>query len=50
MSKRILRKRELLDIIQGATFLGTGGGGSPKSGEVLVEGFLSGKEIDCICG
>ncbi|MBA7574653.1 DUF917 domain-containing protein [Candidatus Atribacteria bacterium 1244-E10-H5-B2] len=48
MSKRILRKRELLDIIQGATFLGTGGGGSPKSGEVLVEGFLSGKEIELV--
>jgi len=48
MSKRILRKRELLDIIQGATFLGTGGGGSPKSGGVLVEGFLSGKEVELV--
>ncbi|MEA1965051.1 MAG: DUF917 domain-containing protein [Candidatus Aerophobetes bacterium] len=48
MSRRILGKRELLDIIQGAAFLGTGGGGSPKSGEVLVEGFLSGKEIKLV--
>ncbi|RLE08468.1 DUF917 domain-containing protein [Candidatus Aerophobetes bacterium] len=48
MNKRLLGKRELLDIIQGATFLGTGGGGSPKSGEVLVEGFLSGKEVELV--
>jgi DUF917 family protein len=28
MSRSLLGKRELLDIVQGATFLGTGGGGS----------------------
>ena len=48
MSRRILGKRELLDIIQGATFLGTGGGGSPKSGEVVVERCLQGKKMELV--
>jgi len=48
MSRRILGKRELLDIIQGATFLGTGGGGSPKSGEVVIERCLQGKKMELV--
>lgn len=48
ISKRILGKKELLDIVQGATFLGTGGGGSSKAGEALVEGFFSEQEVELI--
>ncbi|MBA7549505.1 hypothetical protein ES705_41989 [subsurface metagenome] len=48
MSRRILGKRELLDIIEGATFLGTGGGGSPKSGEVVIERCLQGKKMESV--
>jgi DUF917 family protein len=48
MSRRILGEREILDIIQGATFLGTGGGGSPESGEVVYKRCLSGKKIELV--
>ena len=34
---RILRKAELLDIAQGATVLGAGGGGSPRNGLKLIQ-------------
>jgi len=47
MSKRILGEKELLDVIQGAAFLGAGGGGSPKSGEVIMR-FLLGKKVELI--
>lgn len=48
MSRRILGKQELLDIIQGATFLGTGGGGSPTTGEIVIERSLVGKKIELV--
>lgn len=34
---RFLRKENLLDIVAGATFLGSGGGGSPEDGIKLVD-------------
>lgn len=37
---RILRERELKDIVYGATFLGSGGGGSPENGMQLVKSTL----------
>ena len=39
---------ELMDIVVGATFLGTGGGGSPESGKILINGPLARKEIDIV--
>jgi DUF917 family protein len=48
MSRRLLGEKELLDIIQGATFLGTGGGGSPESGEVVYKRCLAGKRIELV--
>jgi DUF917 family protein len=39
---RILRERELKDIVQGATLLGSGGGGSPQNGMQLVKSILEG--------
>jgi DUF917 family protein len=48
MSRKVLGNRELLDIIQGATFLGTGGGGSPETGEVVYNRCLSGKKIELV--
>lgn len=35
--KRSLQKQQVEDIIQGATLLGAGGGGSAKSGRLMVE-------------
>jgi len=48
MSRKILEKKELIDIIQGATFLGTGGGGSPRTAEVIIDKFLLGKKIELV--
>ncbi len=39
--RKILEKQNLLDIVTGATFLGAGGGGSPKDGLALVEKIIS---------
>ncbi|MEM2104043.1 MAG: DUF917 domain-containing protein [Candidatus Bathyarchaeia archaeon] len=38
---RILDKENLLDIVSGATFLGSGGGGSPKDGLALVDKIVN---------
>lgn len=38
---RVLNRENLLDIISGATLLGSGGGGSPKDGLSLVEKIFS---------
>jgi DUF917 family protein len=38
---RILKKQELEDIIAGATFMGAGGGGSPKDGLRLLHELIS---------
>jgi len=35
--KKILHKQEIEDIIVGATLLGAGGGGSPKTGLLLLK-------------
>jgi len=48
MSRRFLGQTELLDIVQGAALLGTGGGGSPKTGEVIVNGFLANKKVELV--
>lgn len=37
---RVLRERELKDIVYGATLLGSGGGGSPENGMQLVKSTL----------
>ncbi|WP_455283643.1 DUF917 domain-containing protein [[Eubacterium] cellulosolvens] len=37
---RVLRERELKDIVYGATLLGSGGGGSPENGMQLVKSIL----------
>lgn len=37
---RILREKELKDIVYGATFLGSGGGGSPENGLQVVKSTL----------
>ena len=37
---RVLRERELRDIVYGATLLGSGGGGSPENGMQLVNSIL----------
>ncbi len=37
---RVLRERELNDIVYGATLLGSGGGGSPENGIQLVKSIL----------
>ncbi|MCS7135851.1 MAG: DUF917 domain-containing protein [Nitrososphaerota archaeon] len=37
---RILREKELKDIVYGATLLGAGGGGSPENGMQLVKSIL----------
>ncbi len=34
---RVLKEKELKDIVQGATLLGSGGGGSPENGMQLVD-------------
>ncbi|MBS7604958.1 MAG: DUF917 domain-containing protein [Candidatus Bathyarchaeia archaeon] len=38
---RVLNRENILDIISGATLLGSGGGGSPKDGLSLVEKIFS---------
>ena len=40
MTERFLRRKELENIVTGATLLGSGGGGSPRGGLTLVESAL----------
>jgi hypothetical protein len=39
---RVLRERELTDVVYGSTLLGSGGGGSPQNGIQLVKSILEG--------
>lgn len=46
---RVLRERELNDIVYGATLLGSGGGGSPENGIQLVKSILEvAKEVKLV--
>ena len=46
---RVLREKELKDIVYGATLLGAGGGGSPENGMQLVKSTLEiAKEVQMV--